>query len=272
MSQWNKWHLLFQNAENGIIKPPKSASLIDEFFGDLDAAEESGIPTTSDDFYPPFEKTVKELEKFARDRVREAVADLLSGLSHQVREERSNLEEVLPAEKQKELFVRLRESNINIRPLQILVQFANQPQRWQENILRKCELQESTPPTINPEILFPLARADSHRSGQTFEWGRDSQTQTQPRPFNHLMLVLRLQNEMIASARLRLVQYVSERNQLLNSTLGELLSEIINNLQALLQNEALLRTVAAEGGEASGSAPSWLKSLSQIASISDSDI
>ncbi|WP_017714818.1 dynamin family protein [Kamptonema formosum] len=271
MSQWNKWNLLFQNTENGIIRLPKSTSLIDEIFRDLDAAEEIGIPTKSDDFYPPFETTVRELEKFARDRVREAVADLLSGLSHKVREERTNLEEILPAEKQKPLFAQLREANTNIRPLQILVGGAKQPQIWQEGIFRKCELQENSPPTINPEIIFPLARTDSRRSGQTFEWGRDSQTQTQPRPFNHLMLVLRLQNEMIASARQQLVQYVSERNQLLNSMLGELLSEIINNLQALLQNEALLRTVAAEDGEARGSAPSWLKSLSHIASISDSE-
>jgi hypothetical protein len=272
MSQWNQWNLLFQNAENGIVRLPKTGSLIDEFIDDLDSAEESGIPTTSDDFYPPFEKTVKELERFARERVREAVADLLSGLSHKVREERTNLEEILPADKQKQLFAQLGEAKINTRPLKILLQVANQPQRWQDGIFKKCDLQESTPPTINPEILFPLARADSRRSGQTFEWGRDSRTQTEPRPFNHLMLVLRLQNEMIASARQQLVQYVSERNKLLNKELEKFLkNDIINNLQVLLQDEALLRTVAAEDGEASGSAPSWLKSLSQIASISHSE-
>ena len=70
---------------------------------------------------------------------------------------------------------------------------------------------------ITPEIIFPLARQDEkHNIGQIFDWAPE-RNQNLSRSANHQLFVLRLRDEITASASLHLVQYVSEVNQQVNT-------------------------------------------------------
>ena len=261
---WDKWNVILQRASKGIIKLPEARNILDEMFPELDKSDDSGIATKSDDFYPPFAQTIQELEKFARDRLQVAIADLLNGFSAKIAQERNQLSEILPSEIVQQRMEQIKEKYGSARLLQILVNFAIHPDRFQEQILKLCQLQENGQSTIEPEKIFPLARGDDNKSGQIFDWGRENKEI--PRPFNHQILVLRLRDEMISSAGLHLVGLVSDKNQLLNNTLGELLNQMIDSLNQLLRNEALLRDIAAEDMQTNNSVPPWLQTLSQIVS------
>lgn len=292
---WQEWNSLFQQIDKeGIVKMPQNSKPVDDilvdvignqgFGGDFEADEKS-IPTKSDDFYEEFEQTVQKVEVFARARIRLAVADLLTNLSENVQGQGKELAEILPKEKAKEVIQRLQQKYGRgaAAPLQLLLGVATQPKELQTGILNKCELQEnenassgsdSSTLTLQAKAAFPLARQDeNHQTGQTFAWAPErsqGNSEAERIPFKHQVMVLRLRDEMIASAGLQLVQFVSEKEGLLNNILGELVTRILSNLTALLNQEALLRDIAEGDESGSTSTPVWLRNLSQIASIASS--
>ncbi|MFN6541354.1 MAG: proteasome protein [Nostoc sp. EkiNYC01] len=278
MFDWPEWNSLFQRSQKGIITLPEKDALDDAIFG-LDTQSSNDIPTKSDDFYTSFEKTIQELEIFARTLSRQAVADLLNSLSAKVSVHKEELSKIIPRDKLQERTNKLREKYNNARALQILSGTAVNPHLLQDYIFKKCNLQPeaNTTYTTKPENIFPLARSVNNKNGQNFDWGNNLQRRYQsnqdtPKPANHEILVLRLRDEMIACAGLRLVELVSEVNQHLNNTLGELLNNLINELQALLRNEALLRDIATEDSQGSGEVPTWLQILDNITSNPEPDI
>ncbi|NER38778.1 MAG: proteasome protein [Oscillatoria sp. SIO1A7] len=278
---WEPWNLLFQRANKGIITLSQSSDSDDDILGDIIGeqglgeyeASENGIPTRSDDFYPAFEQTIREVEGFARDRIRQAVADLLSDLSDKLQSQRNELGEILPDDKVKERIQLLQKKygKAAAGPLQILVGVATEPKRLQNGILKRCDLLENenagqSTLTLQVETAFPLARGDkSHHSGQVFAWAPE-RTQNNPKPVDHQVIVLRLRDEIIASAGLQIVQFVSEKDRLLNQILRNQINQIIDNLKAMLNQEALLRDIAEGDETGSASTPVWLRNLSQIAS------
>ena len=292
---WEPWNLLFLQTNKGIVELPQKSESGDDIIGDIIGdmglgdyeADENRIPTKSDDFYPDFEQTVREVEGFARDRIRLAVTDLLTELSDKVQSQRNELAEIMPENKAKELIQRLQKKYGKgaAAHLQILVGVATEPKRLQNGILKTCELQENEKAasgsdssteknttdkntlTLQAEAAFPLAREDkNHQTGQVFAWAPE-RSQTNPKPFEHQVLVLRLRDEMIASAGLQLVQFVSKKDRFLNDTLRDQIKRILGSLKALLNQEALLRDIAEEDQNGSASTPVWLRNLSQIASI-----
>ena len=88
---WSQWTLLFNKAKMAQLLLAESKGAAGKLF-DRGNRVNTSIPTKSDDFYPAFEKTVKELENFARDRIRQAVVDLLSKLANQIAREREQLQ------------------------------------------------------------------------------------------------------------------------------------------------------------------------------------
>ncbi|MFB2891593.1 dynamin family protein [Aerosakkonemataceae cyanobacterium BLCC-F50] len=258
---WNEWTLLFNKAKNGTIILTKSKGAAGKLFERGNRAD-SSIPTKSDDFYPAFEKTVKELEGFARDRIRQAVIDLLNKLSNQVALERDHLKAILRPEMEQDI-----EDNFGTEEADLFYSLLQgyDPDQWGDVIV--SEISNKDKPLI-PETIFPLARRDEkHNIGQIFDWTPERR-QTTSKPANHQFLILRLRDEITASANLHLVQYVSEVDQQVNSELSGILDKIIPSLQNLSKKEALLRYIAVEESGTDTAIPTWLQILSEISSIS----
>jgi hypothetical protein len=262
---WNQWTLLFNKANNGAITIAETKGAAGKLF-DRGSKVNNALPTKSDDFYPAFEKTVKEVEIFARDRIRQAVIDLLNKLSHQVAESRDYLKSLLNPEIEQEIEIGFGSEEADLFYKLLL---GCDPNQWKEAILAEINSKDKE---IAPEIMFPLARQDEkHNIGQIFDWSPE-RSQNSPRASHHQMLVLRLRDEITASASLHLVQYVSEVNQQVNSEIEGILDQIIPTLQNISKKETLLRYLAAGNSPPKLAIPTWLNILSEIATASYSDI
>jgi hypothetical protein len=262
---WNQWTLLFNKCQNGTIALAESKGAAGKLF-DRGNRVNNSLPTKSDDFYPEFEKTVKELEDFARDRIRQAVVDLLNKLAHQVVLEREKLQAILNPEM--EQFI---EDTFGVEAADLFYKLllGCDPNQWKEAIIVEINNQDKS---ISPEIMFPLARRDEkHSIGQIFDWSPE-RNQSSSRAANHQLFVLRLRDEITASASLHLVQYISEVNQQVNAELEGILDQIIPSLQNLSKKEELLRYIAAGDSTPELAIPNWLEILADIASINESDI
>ncbi|BAY60214.1 hypothetical protein NIES22_02720 [Calothrix brevissima NIES-22] len=255
---WNQWTLLFNKANNGTISLTESKGAAGKLF-DRGNRVNTAIPTKSDDFYPTFAKTVQEVEEFARDRIRQAIGDLLSKLSNIVAKERDYLQANLNPEIEAEI-----EAKFGIEEAELFYKLllGCDPNKWQEAIISEIENREKN---IAAEVIFPLAHQDEkHNIGQIFDWAPERNGLTKSN--NHQLFVLRLRDEITASASLHLVQYVSEVNQQVNGELAGVLDQIIPSLQNLSKKEELLRYLAA--GESSQLAiPTWLQILSDVSEI-----
>jgi hypothetical protein len=255
---WNQWTLLFNKVNNGTIALTESKGAAGKLF-DRGNRVNTAIPTKSDDFYPTFAKTVQELEEFARDRIRQAILDLLSKLANMIAQEREYLLTNLNPEMESEI-----ESKFGIEEAELFYKLllGCDPTQWQEAIISEIHSKETA---IAPENIFPLARQDEkHNIGQIFDWAPERNGSSKSN--NHQFFVLRLRDEITASASLHLVQYVSEVNQQVNAELAGVLDQIIPSLQNLSKKEELLRYIAA--GESSQLAiPTWLQILADVAVI-----
>jgi hypothetical protein len=262
---WNEWTLLFNKANNGNITIAEFKGAAGKLF-DRGSRVNSRLPTKSEDFYPAFAKTIKELENFARDRIHQAVADLLNQLSHQIAAERNYLQANLHPEMEQDI-----ESKFGVEEADIFYKLllGCDPNKWQEAIIAEINSKEQS---MLPENTFPLARQDGqHNIGQIFDWSPEK-SQDLPKTGNHQLLVLRLRDEITACASLHLVQYVSEINQQVNAELEGILDQIIPTLQNLSKKEALLRHMAAGDSLTKVAIPTWLQILSQIATTSYTDL
>ncbi|AFZ22837.1 dynamin family protein [Cylindrospermum stagnale PCC 7417] len=262
---WNQWTLLFNKANNGTIALAESKGAAGKLF-DRGNRVNNSLPTKSDDFYPAFEKTVQELESFARDLIRQAVADCLSKLSSQVSLERTHLQAIINPDLEQDI-----ESKFGLEEADLFYKLllGCDPQQWHGAIISEISSQDQG---ISPGIMFPLARQDEkHNIGQIFDWAPE-RSQNLPRSANHQLFVLRLRDEITASVSLHLVQYVSEVNRQVNSELEGILDQIIPGLQNLSKKEALLRYIAAGDSPTELAIPAWLQIVSEISAISYLDI
>jgi GTPase SAR1 family protein len=262
---WSQWTLLFNKVQNGTITLAESKGAAGKLF-DRGNRGNSSLPSKSEDFFPVFEKTVKELENYAQERIRQAVGDLLTKLSHQVSLEREKLQAILQPDMETDIEEKFGGEEADLFYKLFL---GCDPQQWQEAILSEIDSQDKT---INPEVIFPLARQDEkHKVGQIFDWSPERSANT-ARSANHQLFVLRLRDEITASASLHLVQYVSEINQLVNAELNGILDQIIPSLQNLSKQEQLLRYIAAGDAPTPGEIPTWLQILSHLASINENQL
>ncbi|MDM3851871.1 MAG: dynamin family protein [Aphanizomenon gracile PMC627.10] len=262
---WSQWTLLFNKIQNGTITLAEFKGAAGKLF-DRGNRVNTSIPTKSDDFYPAFEKTVRELENFASDRIRQAVIDLLSSLAHQITREREKLQAILQPEMEQEI-----ESKFGLEEADLFYKLllGSDPRQWKEAIITEINNHNQS---IKPESIFPLARQDEkHSVGQIFDWSPE-RNQNPSRSANHQLFVLRLRDEITASASLHLVQYVSESNQQVNIEINGILDQIIPSLQNLSKKEALLRYIAARDSQAELAIPAWLEILTDIATINEDEL
>lgn len=258
---WSEWSLLLDRTKNGTIALTKGESFFEE-----DEVDDY-IPTKSDDFYPAFVHTINEMQAFAHERTIEAVTDLFSKLSSDVKLEREKLSAILLPEK--EQYIEQKFGKNQVRLLRNLLRAIDPANKWQNLIIQHSGLAGSAAP-INADTLFPLARKDDkHQNGQIFDWSPDKKFPVPPRPFNHQIAVLRLRDEITASAGLHLIQYVSQLTKQVKFSFSRALKEIVDNLQELLKSkhEPLIRYIAS-AEERTTPTPPWLETLSQIPTIS----
>ncbi|MBD2210154.1 dynamin family protein [Nostoc linckia FACHB-104] len=253
---WSQWTLLFNKVNNGTIALTESKGAAGKLFERGNRVNIT-IPTKSDDFYPIFAKTIQEVEEFARDRISQAIGDLLTKLSNYVAKEREFLQTNINPEMESDI-----ESKFGIEEAELFYKLllGCDPNQWQEAIISEIHNQEKS---IAPEIIFPLARQDEkHNIGQIFDWAPERNGA--PKANNHQLFVLRLRDEITASASLHLVQYVSEVNQKVNAELQGILDQIIPSLQNISKKENLLRHIAAGDTPSQSSIPTWLQILADI--------
>ncbi len=262
---WNQWTLLFNKANNGTISLTESKGAAGKLF-DRGNRVNTALPTKSDDFYPAFEKTVKELENFARDCIRQAVVDLLKKLSNQIAKERDRLREIVHTEQEQDIQEKFGDEEADLFYKLLL---GCDPNQWQEAIISEVNSKDKT---SVPASMFPLARQDDkHNIGQIFDWAPE-RSQSNSRSANHQLLVLRLRDEITASASLHLVQYVSEVNQQVNAELEGILDQIVPSMQNISKKEALLRYIAAGESQTNAEIPTWLQIISDIATFESNSI
>ena len=262
---WSQWTLLFNKVQNGTITLAEFKGAAGKLF-DRGNRVNTALPTKSDDFYPAFEKTVKELETFASDRIRQAVIDLLSSMAHQITLEREKLQAILQPEMEQEIEEKfgLEEADLFYKLL-----LGCDPRQWKEAIIAEINNHDQS---IKPESIFPLAKQDEkHSVGQIFDWSPE-RNQNPSRSVNHQLFVLRLRDEITASASLHLVQYVNESNQQVNIEINGILDQIIPSLQNLAKKETLLRYIAARDSQAELAIPAWLEILTDIAKINETEL
>ncbi|PMB36798.1 dynamin family protein [Fischerella thermalis BR2B] len=261
--EWSEWTLLFDRTKNGTISLTKA----DSIFGDEEV--EDTIPTKSDDFHSAFVQTIQEMQTFAHDRTTEAVTDFFKKLSIEVADERTTVNSVLSPDI--EQYIQNNFGKNQLRLFRNLLRAVDPINKWQKLIIEHSGL-ATNHHTINADTLFPLARQDEkHPNGQIFDWSPDKKYPTPPRPFNHQIAVLRLRDEITASAGLHLVQYVSQLTKQVKFSFSRALKEIVDSLQELLKtkHEPLLRYIADTDKDKSTSIPPWLETLSQVATIRD---
>ncbi len=253
---WNQWTLLFNKTVNGTISLTESKGAAGKLFAQSNRVN---IPTKSEDFYPPFAETIKELSDFARDRIHQAVIDLLTKWSDQVASERDFLQAILKPEMEQDIRKKLGDESADLFSQLLLYD----PKQWAEAIISEIRSKERK---IESESIFPLARAnEKHDIGQIFDWSPD-RIQTNPQNANHLLLVLRLRDENNTIASLHLVQYISEINQQINNEISGILGILIFCLQNISRKEALLKYIAVDNEEVNQSIPPWLQTMAEIAS------
>ncbi|MEI6443778.1 MAG: dynamin family protein [Nostocales cyanobacterium ELA583] len=262
---WSQWTLLFNKVQNGTITLAEFKGAAGKLF-DRGNRVNTTLPTKSDDFYPAFEKTVKELEIFASDRIHQAVIDLLSSMTHQITLEREKLQAILQPEMEQEIESKFGSEEADLFYKLLL---GCDPRQWKEAIIAEINNHDQS---IKPENIFPLAKQDEkHSVGQIFDWSPD-RNQNPSRNTNHQLFVLRLRDEITASASLHLVQYVNESNQQVNIEINGILDQIIPSLQNLAKKETLLRYIAARDSQAELAIPAWLEILTDIATINEAEL
>ncbi|PMB46857.1 dynamin family protein [Fischerella thermalis CCMEE 5201] len=262
--EWSEWTLLFDRTKNGTISLTKA----DSIFGDEEV--EDTIPTKSDDFHSAFVQTIQEMQIFAHDRTTEAVTDFFKKLSIEVADERTTVNSVLSPDI--EQYIQNNFGKNQLRLFRNLLRAVDPANKWQKLIIEHSGLATNNH-AINADALFPLARKDEiHPNGQILDWSPDKKYPTPPRPFNHQIAVLRLRDEITASAGLHLVQYVSQLTKQVKFSFSRALKEIVDSLQELLKtkHEPLLRYIADTDKDKSTSIPPWLETLSQVTIISHS--
>ncbi len=194
------------------------------------------------------------------------MVDLLNSLAHQITLEREKLQTILQPEMEQEI-----ESKFGLEEADLFYKLllGCDPRQWKEAIIAEINNHDQT---IKPENIFPLARQDEkHSVGQIFDWSPE-RNQNPSRNTNHQLFVLRLRDEITASASLHLVQYVSEINQRVNIEINGILDQIIPSLQNLSKQEALLRYIATRDSQAEFAIPAWLEVLGDIVSINETEL
>ncbi len=255
---WREWYSLFNKSQDGIIILPPIGQ------GDHNRRR-LFIPTKSDDFYEIFDKTINTLQEFTRQCIKDGIINLLQQLSNELEREMQYLKDNLNDTMEEDIKNQLGEEQAYI----FYSFYKNyDPNNWKKDIIDTA-FEADTP--IDTKVVFPLAcKNEKHENGQFLDWAseyKEINIQTQ----NQILLVQRLRDEITASISLHLIEYVGQINKKVEEKIMYELGELIFDLDALQNEEPLLRCIAGEK-QKNQELDSVSPILSQIASIPHPDI
>jgi hypothetical protein len=266
--EWSEWHLLFNNSQDGVIIVSQEDD--DDEPRRRRRRTKSNIPTKSDDFYSVFDRTVKELQVFTRDHIKQAIINFLQQLSDKLVPEIQYFDENLNERMEQDVRDKFGDDE-DVEEIEIFGIFSDNyaPKKWQEYIINKT-FREDKP--IDANAVFPLANRDEkHESGHFFDWIPERKQNISMSAQKHLPQILRLRDKLTTSLILHLGDYVGQINKKVDQAISKELKELISILDDLLKKEALLRLMAGET-QKTNEADSVLPILSKITSISFPDI
>lgn len=238
--EWPVWDALWHNVRDGFISNPgKRESVLNGIFGPLDNTddeEDNSLPTRSDDFYAPFEKTLQDLTEYACTLVDQAVTEWLQQLHEKVAPWRVLL---LPHVERPTLIAEIKHLKIKgTAGLVTAMRAALDPPILKPLLfppngnLAEAKLEFTRP---DPAHVFPLARSDKYKSGRVFAW---DQTYTQassdarpPKHHGHQAMILRIRDHLADAIHMELSQVLSSLVEHVISRFHEAFLEMCNKLK-----------------------------------------
>jgi hypothetical protein len=301
---WRQWRDLFNKVQkDGTILNKEEKSLITRSSRRNSAERKSTNFTTTDDFYPTFEKSVEKLIKFTSDVILQAIEKVLTELSsEQVNLQDGKITVDLPR-LVNQFNNCLKKPESENRVLDNLLYSIN-PVQWKDEIIENLNariyeefgrdnvpyndtltaVKEETPridpeeefkrvcllTSRDPKNLFPLALKDeeSNRVGQTLPWSPNKKYPLKSQE-NHLVLLLQMRQAMIDSVNEELIGLVNKVNIDFNDILKTILEESIPELQELLnhENNAKLREIVTGELQEKEVVYDWLEYLEEVVLI-----
>jgi len=260
VASWPHWDQLFQNTRSAfIVEPDVGPAARRPIFGPVDddedeAGEDSAsFPTHSDDFFPAFEETVRDLTDFTRRLIERGVDEWIRAVSPESVVARSTFGEELD---RKSLAKEIRQLNLGEKELVGALRAAVKPALLRINIFQHKESDDNAPADSADALpvsmraaadIFPLARATKDTPGRTFGWS--SALRKAPpdfRPEGHLShqaMAVRLRDEMTRSLLQASKQVLTEGLQVLLDNLTEKLDLLVKKLTVAVSNPLVLQTI-----------------------------
>lgn len=204
---WVEWHAIFNQVRDGYVPFQESSAKV-KTNDPLDAfRSKKPIPVRSDDLYPAFEKTIQNLEGYAREITREAIRERLNELS---------IHFVAKREDVGVLFSNPQIAEDARKALQNTVD----PMAWESEIFEGCAVVANGELTVTSGNLFPLPRTDASlgKTDRIFTWAaevKDLPSENAPPRYTcHQTYIQMIRDELINSARRSLVQLASDVEKL----------------------------------------------------------
>ena len=247
---WPEWDTLFQCSRDGYIVARKADDGGFQRDPDDDDEEDGGgsaFPTSSEDFYPAFERTVAALDEFTRKLVEDGVGEWLAQLNPPTAAARVT---VGPSLDRKTLGKEVSALRLGVATenFALIMRAAVDPARLRRQVFTDDGRISgaNTPPPAAADI-FPLARAAKGVPGRVFGWDTGlAERPADSRPTKnhaHQAMVYRLRDEVVNILRQEMTQLLRQAVEAAADKLQVLLKQMVARLQVAATNRFVLETV-----------------------------
>jgi hypothetical protein len=246
--RWQEWFGLLGAYRDGRVQPARRLPPGGWGEDDPEAAEPAvnTLPSSSEDLFPPFDQTVRALEKVARDKVRGVIDEVLESLSAQLLPARAAVLAVLRSPEDARARVQARNYPNEAAVVRDLF-VALEPKKAARKITTLWGAEGEGAAPLHPGDCYPLPRAAGSHRGRLFPWSPEHRGRHGGG--DHLVQVLRLRNEFIASVQQPVTEQLCRLTRRMVEVLGEFVGDMLQVLLNLSGNNGLLACLAGESPE-----------------------
>lgn len=240
--------------------------------GGDDAAGDDDFPVRSDDFFPPFQATLADLQSFIRKQVEAGIDEWLKRLGGSVERERGLLAKVLASDAVAGELKRLKVGGKK-GDLIGMLKAAAEPTRLKARLLRESDFAGDQ----DAARLFPQPRRTDTDPGRTYGWAKTLREHADPafRPdqnLSHQAQVARLRDEFVTILCQEANQLVSVTLKRVEGRVRQDLSDLSQQIARLDGHDTALRAMArgdapAAAAAAKSAAPDALTTARDLAAI-----